>query len=46
MAGNRRGGVGALVLVIALALIAFFAIVDYKSGDLNDFFNLLRDIWK
>lgn len=47
---NRRRGSGLGIvgwaIVLGVALLAFFAIVDWKAGDLNDFLNFMRDIWK
>lgn len=39
-----NGGLAAWITLIAVALITFLIIVDVKARDLNDFFNLIRDL--
>lgn len=48
MSGKKKGGGGTalLAIVVAIALLMFFGILEFKSDDMNDFFNLLRDIWR
>lgn len=41
---KKDGGLAAWVTLIAVALIAFFILLDVKARDLNDFFNLIRDL--
>lgn len=48
MSKNKKGGGGtaAFVILIVVALLMFFGILNFKAGDMNDFFNLLRAIWE
>lgn len=45
---RKKGSSGTvlLVIVVALGLLMFFGVLTFKAGDMNDFVNLLRDIWK
>lgn len=44
--GNKGGGSTALfVIVVAVATLTFFGVISWKTEDLNDFMNLLRDLW-
>lgn len=42
---SKGGGLAPLVILITVALLMFFGIITVKTQDMNDFFNLLRDIW-
>lgn len=46
MSRDRGGGNTALfAIVVAVAALMFFGVINWKTEDLNDFMNLLRDIW-
>lgn len=45
---KKKSGGGSVVLFILLiivGLLMFFGILTFKAEDMNDFFNLLRDLF-
>lgn len=47
--GRRKKKGNSMVLfaiLVAVALLMFFGILEFKSDDMNSFFNLLREIWE
>jgi hypothetical protein len=45
---KRKGGGStvALVILVTLGLLMLFGVLNFKAEDMNDFFNLLRDLMK
>lgn len=47
MSSRKKGnGTVLFAILVAVALLMFLGILEFKSDDMNSFFNLLRDLWK